>query len=210
MSNDESQPLLTDGNVGDQVRNQYHGIVVSISYDNTSRKQTRRFLSSKYGHYAVLLLVSLDVSCIFADFLISLYICDHTCDKGEPVDKSLPEAQDALGIVSLIFSCLFMVELLASIWAFGLGYFKSKFHCFDAAIILAGFIIDVCLKGVLEEAGSIVVILRLWRVFKIVEEFSAGASDQMDILTELNETLEKENSELKRELKSLKSDQDGQ
>jgi len=210
MSNDESQPLLTDGNVGDQVRNQYHGIVVSVSYDNTSRKQTRRFLSSKYGHYAVLLLVSLDVSCIFADFLISLYICDHTCDKGEPVDKSLPEAQDALGIVSLIFSCLFMVELLASIWAFGLGYFKSKFHCFDAAIILAGFIIDVCLKGVLEEAGSIVVILRLWRVFKIVEEFSAGASDQMDVLTELNETLEKENSELKRELKSLKSDQDGQ
>ena len=54
------------------------------------------------------------------------------------------------------------------------------------------------------------VILRLWRVFKIVEEFSAGASDQMDVLTELNEKLEKENSELKRELKSLKSDQDGQ
>ena len=62
----------------------------------------------------------------------------------------------------------------------------------------------------LEEAGSIVVILRLWRVFKIVEEFSAGASDQMDVLTELNEKLEKENIELKRELKSLKSDQDGQ
>ena len=121
MSNNESQPLLAAGNVGEEVRQQYHGIVVSVSYDNTSRKQTRRFLSSKYGHYAVLLLVSLDVSCIFADFLISLYICDHTCDKGQPVDKSLPEAQDALGIVSLIFSCLFMVELLASIWAFGLG-----------------------------------------------------------------------------------------
>lgn len=30
----------------------------------------------------------------------------------------------------------------------------------------------------LEEAASIVVILRLWRVFKIVEEFSAGASDR--------------------------------
>ena len=125
MSNDESQSLLATGNVGDQVRQQYHGIVVSVSYDNPSRRQTRRFLSSKYGHYAVLLLVSLDVSCIFADFLISLYICDHTCDKGQPVDKSLPEAQDALGIVSLIFSCLFMVELLASIWAFGLGWVDS-------------------------------------------------------------------------------------
>ena len=54
------------------------------------------------------------------------------------------------------------------------------------------------------------VILRLWRVFKIVEEFSAGASDQMDALSEQNERLEKENSELRKELKSLKSDQDGQ
>lgn len=33
----------------------------------------------------------------------------------------------------------------------------------------------------LEEAASIVVILRLWRVFKIVEEFSAGASDRQYI-----------------------------
>ena len=38
--------------------------------------------------------------------------------------------------------------------------------------------LSVGLKDVLEEAASIVVILRLWRVFKIVEEFSAGASDR--------------------------------
>jgi len=71
---------------------------------------------------------------------------------------------------------------------------------------LVGFIIDVCLKGVLEEAGSIVVILRLWRVFKIVEEFSAGASDQMDALTEKMESLAAENQQLKRELRALKED----
>ena len=120
MSSDESQPLLADDTSEDRAREGYHATLVSVTYESTTRKQTRRFLSSKYGHYAVLLLVSLDVSCIFADFLISLYICDHTCDKGEDVSKKLPETQDALGIVSLIFSCLFMVELLASIWAFGL------------------------------------------------------------------------------------------
>jgi hypothetical protein len=120
MSTEESQPLLADDTLGGRVRQQYHGMVVSVSYNNKAQKQTKRFLSSKYGHYAVLLLVSLDVSCIFADFLISLFICDHTCAKGEPVSKKLPKAQDALGIVSLVFSCLFMVELLASIWAFGL------------------------------------------------------------------------------------------
>ena len=62
----------------------------------------------------------------------------------------------------------------------------------------------------LEEAASIVVILRLWRVFKIVEEFSAGASDQMEVLGEKMEKLEAENQGLKRELRALKDDDDGQ
>ncbi|MCJ1460900.1 hypothetical protein MMC28_011282 [Mycoblastus sanguinarius] len=139
-----------------------------------------------------------------------LYICDQECDKDKSASKYLPAAQDALGIVSIVFSCLFMVELFASIWAFGFEYFKSWFHCFDATIIVAGFIIDVCLSGLLEEAGSIVVILRLWRVFKIVEEFSAGASDRMDAMNEEMEKLEKENQDLKREIKALKANENRQ
>ena len=88
-------------------------------------------------------------------------------------------------------------------------YFNSWFHCFDATIIVVGFVIDVCLKGVLEEAGSIVVILRLWRVFKIVEEFSAGASDQMDILTEKFEQLQEENTNLRKRLKTFDPETSG-
>ena len=64
----------------------------------------------------------------------------------------------------------------------------------------------MCLKGVLEEAGSIVVILRLWRVFKIVEEFSAGASDQMESMNEQLEEVKAENQVLKKELRALKGD----
>ena len=127
MSSSESQPLLQDGNLEERqsgTRQSHHGSFVEVSYDNSTRKQTRRFLSSIYGHYAVLLLVSMDVGCIFADFLISLYICDNTCGEGHGVGDGLPKAQDALGIVSLVFSCLFMVELLASIWAFGLESVK--------------------------------------------------------------------------------------
>ena len=127
MNNDENQSLLARGSrqsTADSNHNEsfwwkIEGSTVN-SYLAPARKQTRRFLESKYGHYSVLLLVSLDVGCIFADFLISLYICDHHCGKGKDASKSLPEAQDALGIVSLIFSCLFMLELCASVWAFGL------------------------------------------------------------------------------------------
>ena len=122
MNSNESQPLLQDDNLEGRrsgMRQTNHGIAVDVSYDSSMRKQTRRFLSSIYGHYAVLLLVSMDVGCIFADFLISLYICDQACGKGDSVGDGLPKAQDALGIVGLVFSCLFMVELLASVWAFG-------------------------------------------------------------------------------------------
>ena len=84
-------------------------------------------------------------------------------------------------------------------------YFKSWFRCLDGTIILAGFVIDVCLKGVLEEAGSVIVILRFWRVFKIVEEFSAGASDQMDAIKEQMEALEVENKSLRKRVRALDS-----
>lgn len=82
------------------------------------KNQTGRFLASKYGHYAVLSLVSLDVSCIFADFILGLYICEHSCNGSGHVSKALPDTQHALGIISLIISALFMVELCASIWSF--------------------------------------------------------------------------------------------
>ncbi|MCJ1379099.1 hypothetical protein MMC17_002199 [Xylographa soralifera] len=214
MNSEETQPLLREDRQAqrDAEQDHIHEHIVWLapggedSKLHAARAQTQRALTSKTGHYSVLLLVSLDVSIIFADFLISLYQCEHSCGNADSgVNHDLDEAQEVMGIVSLIFSCLFMLELLASIWAFGLPYFKSKFHCFDAFVIVAGFIVDVCLKGVLEEIGSIVVVLRLWRVFKIIEEFSAGAEEQMDTLTERIESLEMENKELKKELNGLKS-----
>ena len=91
------------------------------SFQN-ARAHVRRFLNAKFGHYAILLLVSLDVGCIFADFLISLYVCEHYCGQKKSAARDLLAAQDALGIVSLVFSCLFMAELIASVWAFGFMY----------------------------------------------------------------------------------------
>jgi hypothetical protein len=83
-----------------------------------SRSRLQAFLTSKWGHYSVIILVSLDVAGIFADFLISLHICEHAGEKGFH-QRQWEKADEALDIVSLVFSCLFMLELLASIWAFG-------------------------------------------------------------------------------------------
>lgn len=91
-----------------------------LVFPNSTAYRTRNFLqwflTSKYGHYFVLVLVTLDVAGIFADFLISLHICEYRHEDVR-VWKNIDEALD---ILSLVFSCLFMVELLCSVFAFGL------------------------------------------------------------------------------------------
>ncbi|THV74834.1 hypothetical protein D6D28_02261 [Aureobasidium pullulans] len=167
---------------------------------NTARRCTRRYLNSKFGHYAILLLVCLDCSCIFGEFVIQILTCE-----GRVSESKGDVAQEAIGIVGLVFSCLFMLELMASIWAFGFQYFRSKFHCFDATVIVASFVIDVLLRGILEEVASLIIILRLWRVIKIMEELSVGAQEQTEALRERIELLEHEKSQMEIELSALKA-----
>lgn len=64
---------------------------------------------------------------------------------------------------------------------------------------------EVSLQGVEEELASFIVILRLLRVVKIVDEISVGAEQQMEDLEERLSASEKENAELKRELEHLRS-----
>lgn len=95
----------------------------NLGHFKLARTRIREFLTSRTGHYAILLLVFLDVCCILADFMISLFICEGASGKGRNTSETLAEAQRVLEIGSLLFSCLFMTELVASIWGFGLEYF---------------------------------------------------------------------------------------
>lgn len=88
-------------------------------------------------------------------------------------------------------------------------YLSSKIACFDAFVIVVGFVIDVVEHGgVLEEVASLVVILRLWRFVKIADEFSVEASEQWDETRRRLETLEKDNADLREELRRYKQPRD--
>jgi voltage-gated hydrogen channel 1 len=118
MSTDpERQPLISQGNELTRV----HTITLSSwlypdmsGIQTTGKAKCQAFLASKYGHYSVLILVSLDVACIFADFIINLFVCEGHLDS-EVADVVL----DVLDWSGLTFSSLFILELIASIWAFG-------------------------------------------------------------------------------------------
>lgn len=72
---------------------------------------------------------------------------------------------------------------------------------FDSLVIVVAFVLDVSLRGIVEEIGSIVVVLRLWRVFKIIEELSAASADALEKYEDQVEELRRENRLLKRRLR---------
>lgn len=80
------------------------------------------------------------------------------------------------------------------------SYFASWIHRFDAGVVIASFVVDVVLRGVLEDIASLVVALRLWRFVRILDEFSFGADEQMSELRHQIQDLETQNALLTRRL----------
>lgn len=70
----------------------------------------------------------------------------------------------------------------------------------DSIIIVASFIVDVLSHGIVEEIASLVIIFRLFRFVKVVEEMSMGAVERMEGLEEQLAALKRENEEVKKQL----------
>ena len=64
--------------------------------------------------------------------------------------------------------------------------------------------IDVALRGITHDVASLVVILRLFRFVKIVDEFSAAAEEQMAGYESRIDDLEADNKKLMVELEGIK------
>lgn len=93
-----------------------------LEIHNYCRPRVQSFLSSRAQHYTVLALVSCDLLGIFADIIINLFQCDAGA-----TDPKWNDVRTGLGIAGLVFSCLFMLELIASVWAFGLQFVAPFF-----------------------------------------------------------------------------------
>ena len=85
------------------------------------RSRGRNYLSSKQKHYAIMALVSLDVMALLTDILITLVMCELG-KRGQEEDGWVETMHEAIKSTGLVFSALFLVELILSIWAFGFEY----------------------------------------------------------------------------------------
>lgn len=112
--NNEQRPLLADQtNAGQDGQD---GQDPELTTYQKRQRQCQHLLVSKQKHYLILALVALDVSCLLADIFIALIDCDSRIKN----DAWVPEVREALERAGLVFSCLFLVELLMCLWAFGL------------------------------------------------------------------------------------------
>ncbi|ORY65084.1 ion transporter [Pseudomassariella vexata] len=161
-----------------------------------ARRATSKFLTSRTKHWLILFLIILDVAGILSDIFIALI----TCELEIRDQKWVNPTREALTSFSLVMSCLFLLELILCLWADGLQYLSNWFHCFDAFVIGGSFVIDLLEHGVAEEIASLIVILRLWRFVKIVNEFSVEASEQTEEIRRRVEELELENEHLRAKL----------
>ncbi|OAA79698.1 Ion transport [Akanthomyces lecanii RCEF 1005] len=160
---------------------------------STWRRACARALASRRKHFLVMGVVALDVATLLANIFIQLIACEtHQADEPWVVTVTT-----TLEVVGLVFSTAFMLELLACIYAFGWRYLSSKFHLFDSAIIVLSFLVDVSLRGPAESIGSLLVVLRLWRLAKISEEVVLGATERMEMLEHHIDDIEAENKHLR-------------
>ncbi|KAI1850236.1 hypothetical protein JX266_004094 [Neoarthrinium moseri] len=183
----------------------HQGDTLGLNRYRKARRDVQRFLSSRAKHWVILTLIVLDVAGILTDIFIALI----TCELDRRDEAWVRPTRDGLKNFSLVLSCLFLIELLLSLWAEGpRRYLSSWVSCFDAFVIVVSFAIDIMEHGLAEEIASLVVILRLWRFVKIVNEFNVEASEQTEEIRQRLEELEKENSDLKDELRRYKRQQD--
>ena len=123
------------------------------------------------------------------------YVLVHPICKGNIHENENPLWLEVLGRVSLAITSLFLLEIPFTMWALGFQWFipfgpvqHASLHLFDAIVIVTTFVLEVVLRPRESELAGLLIILRLWRIVKVV----AGVHhhEVIDIEPELTVILE--------------------
>ncbi|KAK5987442.1 hypothetical protein PT974_11569 [Cladobotryum mycophilum] len=158
-------------------------------YVRRLRRDSQQLLASRAKHFVVMGIVALDFIALLSNVFIQLIACETHQNDVAWVER----VTEGLEIAGLNFQQSFHPRA-------GDIYLTSWFHIFDSVIIVASFVIDIFSKGLAESIGSLIVVLRLWRLAKISEEVVMGAAERTELLEEQLEELKTENSSLRARL----------
>ncbi|KAF8894557.1 hypothetical protein BD779DRAFT_1467157 [Infundibulicybe gibba] len=140
--------------------------------NQTWHERAGELLESRTLHKTVIALITIDAA--LHDIVPNLY----------PEGPDAPEWLEILSHISLIITTLFVVEIPLTLWAFGPKFYNplggvthARLHLFDAFIIVTTFALEVVLRGKERELAGLLVILRFWRLVKLVGGIAVGAGE---------------------------------
>ncbi|TFY82566.1 hypothetical protein EWM64_g1456 [Hericium alpestre] len=165
------------------------------------RSRVAEALESSTFHKLVIFLIVVDAACGLTDLAYTLL--SDTCEA--PAGPDAPWWLEVLSDISTGITTIFLVEIPLSLWALGLQFYNpfgcvphASLHLFDGIIIVTTFVLEVILRGKERELASLLIILRLWRLIKVVGGVAVGAG-------ELEEEDVKELIRVKMELETTQS-----
>ncbi|KAI0006073.1 hypothetical protein BJV74DRAFT_802007 [Russula compacta] len=158
-------------------------------------------LESAIVHKLVITLIVIDAGCVLADLAYTILSPD--CESAGTPDA--PAWLEVLSLISTVITTFFLVEIPLTLWSLGFEFYNpygraphASLHIFDTVVIVTTFVLEVILKGKERELAGLLIILRLWRLLKLVGGVAVGAG-------ELEEDTYKELARIKRELEESRS-----
>ncbi|XP_015670934.1 voltage-gated hydrogen channel 1 [Protobothrops mucrosquamatus] len=139
---------------------------VAVKVESAPRRPTFRDVMKKLFHshkfqILVVCLVILDAVLVLGELLLDLKIIHP--DKEEIAPK-------VLHYLSLSILSLFLVEVSFKLFTYRLEFFHHKFEVLDALVVVVSFILDIVVlfQEHQFEALGLLILLRLWRVARII------------------------------------------
>ncbi|WOO78019.1 Voltage-gated hydrogen channel 1 [Vanrija pseudolonga] len=169
---DETEPLLraanVDGNDDDDDRSE-------------TQKKVGELLEAKSTHRFLLMLIAIDAIFVLID--LGYVILNPPCEG----EAKPPPILEWLSQASLAIDLLFLLELPLEMYAFGPRFFGLSLqkrpaphfvlHIFDALVIIGTVILEIVLSGQERELAGLLVVLRLWRIVKLVGGVATGVGE---------------------------------
>ncbi|GAA5884492.1 hypothetical protein JCM6882_005273 [Rhodosporidiobolus microsporus] len=142
------------------------------------RRRLAAALDSPETHWTIIGLSVLDfvftVGELAYEFLKeSSCVCNDSCEE--------PAMLEMVGWLSTFVTTAFVVEIPLDLVAFGPKHYLTAkhhlLHLFDAVVVIVAFVLEVLLQGPAHDVASLLIILRLWRLLKLVSALQVGSTE---------------------------------
>ncbi|KAK3085022.1 hypothetical protein FSP39_023019 [Pinctada imbricata] len=141
----------------------------------TVRQRLNYVLHTNKFQIIIVCFVILDCLLVISELLLDMKIIQVTGHQSELAPRVLHYC--SVGVLSL-----FIIEIFVRIYAYRLDFFRHKMEMFDAVVVVTSFVLDIVFRDNdgPESGAGLLVVLRLWRVTRILNGIVMSVKKQAE------------------------------